>query len=59
MAFLYGRAGRLTAKNGGFRRGQCAGAGACDYVAVQFGRSEIVQVRPAAPEVSPLAAHCI
>ena len=23
MAFLYGRAGRLTAKNGGFRPGQC------------------------------------
>ena len=33
MAFLYGRAGRLTAKNGIFRRGQWAGwrlvCGAC------------------------------
>ena len=26
MALLYGRAGRLTAKNGGFRRGQCSAA---------------------------------
>jgi hypothetical protein len=27
MAFLYGRARRLTAKNGGFRPGQCAASG--------------------------------
>jgi hypothetical protein len=28
MALLYGRAGRLTAQNGGFRSGQCEDAGA-------------------------------
>jgi hypothetical protein len=28
MALLYGRAGRLTAKNGGFRPGQCQLGGA-------------------------------
>jgi hypothetical protein len=27
MAFLYGRAGRLTTKNGGFRRGQAGPTG--------------------------------
>ena len=29
MAFLYGRAGRLTTKNGGFRPGQAASIGQC------------------------------
>jgi hypothetical protein len=38
MARLYGRAGRLTAKNGGSRPGQCAGSG--------YGPASIKEVTP-------------
>ena len=52
MVFLYGRAGRLTAENGGFRPGQVAGAVAAQRERLGLG-AEQIHYGPAGPGRSP------